>query len=193
MRSSGPLTLAGLAVLLFAAGCTGSEGGTATPGTSNTTSVAESTSPKPSSTRPREIKLDGKDPCSLLTKDQLLQLAFNRPGRSGTEPTLKSPYCAWTVSGPSVQVITVTNEGIEAWTSGKRTGQPQEIAPVVGFPALTVAVPSDESRCDVLVDVANGQYLLVNYSVISDTPDRFPKPCDGGRQVAEVIMQNLVK
>lgn len=137
--------------------------------------------------------MDGKDPCQLLTTEQLLSLKFDRPGRSGTEPTLKSPYCTWTVTGPSVQLITVTNEGIEAWTSGKRTGQVKEIAPIAEFPAITVTLSSDEDRCDVLVDVADGQYLLVNYSVSPSYRDRFPQPCDGGRQVAEAAMQNLVK
>jgi hypothetical protein len=44
-----------------------------------------------------------------------------------------------------------------------------------------------------MVDTADGQYLMVTYSVISSTPERFPKPCDGARQVAEAAMQDLLK
>lgn len=193
MRRSASLALAGLALLVLVTACNSSEGGTATPGASTTTSAAEPTSTKATSTRPREIKLEGKDPCQLLTQEQLSVLKFDRPGRSVDAPTYKAKGCSWTVSGPSARVVPVTTEGIDVWTSGKRTGQPQEIAPIVGFPALTVALPSDKDRCDLMVDTAEGQYLLVTYSVISDTPDRFPKPCDGARQVAEAAMQNLVK
>lgn len=193
MRQSAPPLLAGLALLVLVAACNSSEGGTATPSTPPASSVAESTSTKPSSTRPREIKLDGKDPCQLLTQEQLLALKFDRPGRSVDAPTYKTKGCSWTVSGPSTRITPVTSEGIEVWTSGKRTGQPVEIAQISGFPAFSVTLSSEEERCDVMVDTAEGQYLLVTYSVSPDYKDRAPKPCDGARQVAEAVMQNLVK
>lgn len=77
MRRSGPLALAGLALLVLVKACNSSEGGTATPGASTTTSAAGPTSTKATSTRPREIKLDGQDPCQLLTQEQLSALKFD--------------------------------------------------------------------------------------------------------------------
>lgn len=191
MRRSVPALLAGVTMLTFITACSNSEGGTPTPGTA--TSTAESTSTKPSSTRPREIKLDAKDPCLLLTAEQLPPLKIDEAGRPGNAPTFKAKECSWTVTGASSRLAPVTSEGIEVWTSGKRTGQPVEMAPISGFPAISVTVPSDQDRCDVMVDVADGQYLLATFSVSPSFRDRFPKPCDGARQLAEAAMQNLVK
>jgi hypothetical protein len=181
--------LVGITMLAFITACTDSKGGTPTPGT--TGSTTESTSTKPSSARPREIRLDGEDPCQLLTAEQLPALKIDRPGRPGDAPAFKAKDCSWTVTGADSRLAPVTSEGIEVWTSGKRTGQPEQIAPVEGFPAIKVTVASQTYRCDVMVDVAEGEYLLATFSVTFE--DRFPKPCDGARQLAEAAMQNLVK
>jgi hypothetical protein len=191
MRRSAPSALAGLTMLAFITACGDSEGGAPTPGTA--ASTTESTSTKPSSARPREIKLDGKDPCQLLTTEQLPALKIDRPGRPGNAPAFKAKDCSWTVTGASSRLAPVTSEGIEVWTSGQRTGQAEEMAPIAAFPTISVTVPSDKDRCDVVVDVADGQYLLATFSLSGFKPEEFPKPCDGARQLAEAAMQNLVK
>lgn len=191
MHRSASVLLVGIAAVAFITACSDSNGGTATP--ASTTPTTESTSTKPSSARPREIKLDGKDPCQLLTSTQLAALKFDRPGKPEDAPAYKANGCVWAISGPDARVLPVTSEGIDVWASGKRTGQPKEIAPVAGFPAITVTLPSDRQRCDLMVDTAEGQYLMVTYSLTPGFEDRFPKPCDGARQVAEAVMQNLVK
>jgi hypothetical protein len=191
MRRSVSALLASVTVLALGTACSDSRGGTATPG--STTPTTESTSTKPSSTRPLEIKLDGKDPCQLLTAEQLPALKIDRPGRPGTAPAFNAKDCSWTVTGADSRLAPVTSEGIEVWTGGERTGQAEKTAPIAAFPAISVTVPSDKDRCDVMVDVADGQYLLATFSVSPSFKDRFPKPCDGARQVAEAAMQNLVK
>lgn len=191
MRRSVPAVLASVTLLAFITACSESEGGTPTPGTAGSTT--ESTSTKPSSARPREIKLDGKDPCQLLTAEQLPSLKIDRPGRPGSAPAFKAKDCSWTVTGADSRLAPVTSEGIEVWTSGKRTGQAEETTPIATYPAISVTVPSDQDRCDVMVDVADGQYLLATFSVSPSFMDRFPKPCEGARQLAEAAMQNLVK
>ncbi|WP_275591756.1 DUF3558 domain-containing protein [Lentzea nigeriaca] len=178
-------------MLAFVTACSHSEGGTPMPGTAAPTT--ESTSTRPSSGRPREIKLDGKDPCQLLTAEQLPSLKIDRPGRPGNAPAFKAKDCSWTVTGADSRLAPVTSEGIEVWTGGKRTGQAEQTEPIATFPAISVTVPSDQDRCDVAVDVADGQYLLATFSVSPSFRDRFPKPCDGARQLAEAAMQNLVK
>ncbi|MET8759697.1 DUF3558 domain-containing protein [Lentzea sp. NPDC004782] len=182
---------AGITVLAFIAACSDSKGGTATP--DSTTPTTESTSAKPSSARPREIKLDGKDPCQLLTAEQLPSLKIDRPGRPGTAPAFNAKDCSWTVTGAASRLTPVMSEGIDVWTGAERTGQAEKTAPIAAFPAISVTVPSDQDRCDVMVDVADGQYLLATFSVSPSFRDRFPKPCDGARQLAEAAMQNLVK
>jgi hypothetical protein len=191
MRRSVPALLTGVTLLMFITACSDSRGGTATPG--STTPTTESTSTKPSSTRSREIKLDGKDPCQLLTAEQLPSLKIDRPGRPGEAPAFKAKDCSWTVTGASSSLAPVTSEGMEVWTSGERTGQAEKTAPIATFPTISVTVQSDKDRCDVMVDVADGQYLLATFSVSPSFKDRFPAPCDGARQLAEAAMQNLMK
>jgi len=191
MRRSAPTLLASLTLLAFITACSHSERGTPTPGTA--ASTTESTSTKPSSARPQEIKLDGKDPCRLLAAEQLPSLKIDRPGRPGDAPAFKAKDCSWTVTGASSRLAPVTSEGIEVWTSGQRTGQAEKTPPIAGFPAISVTVASDKDRCDVMVDVADGQYLLATFSLSGFKPEEFPKPCDGARQLAEAAMQNLVK
>lgn len=188
MRRCVPALLASVTVLALVTACSNSEQGTPTAA-----STTESTSTKPSSTRPRGIKLDGKDPCQLLTAEQLPSLKIDRPGRPGNASAFNAKDCSWTVTGASSRLAPVTSEGIDVWTSGRRTGQAEETPPIAGFPAISVTVASDKDRCDVMVDVADGQYLLATFSLSGFKPEEFPKPCDGARQLAEAAMQNLVK
>lgn len=182
-----------LCVMLLTA-CTGTEGGTASPRSStteSTTSASKSTAP--TSSRPREIKLDGKNPCELMTAEQLAAIAPTTAPRPDTSSTFKSPNCSFNADGAFWRITTVVTEGIDAWTSGKREGRPAEIQPITGFPAITVTLPTDQVLCNIAVDVANGQYLYTGFEVSDGFADKFPKPCDGARMVAEAAMQNLLK
>ncbi|MEV1115088.1 DUF3558 domain-containing protein [Actinosynnema sp. NPDC049800] len=180
-----------MCVLLFVGAC--STGGTASP---HTTGTSEPTTPTPttaSSSRPQTIKLDGREPCSLLTAAQLEGLQIDRAGRPLEVDALKATGCTWTVTGASNILVPVLHEGIETWTGGKRTGQPAPAEPVAGFPTITVPVPGSPNRCDLMIDTAESQYLAVAFSVLPNFEDRFPEPCAGARQLAEAAMQNLLK
>jgi hypothetical protein len=172
--------------------CSSSEGGAATP-QSTTESTTSSTTSTPSSTRPKEIRLDGKNPCELMTAEQLAAIGETTAPRQNTSSAFNSPNCDFNTTGALWNITLVITEGIEVWTGGKRQGQPTEIAPIAGFPAITVTRPSTDVRCDLAVDVADGQYLFVGFEASKSFADRFPKPCDGARQVAEAAMQNLTK
>ncbi|HWO67440.1 MAG TPA: DUF3558 domain-containing protein [Umezawaea sp.] len=177
--------------------CTNTEGGTASPRSSTmapATSHASSSTPSaPSSSRPREVRLDGKKPCELMTAEQLAAIAPTTAPRANTASTFNSPNCDFNATGASWRITTVTTEGVEAWTTGKRQGQPTEIPPIAGFPAITVSLPTDKVACDIAIDVADGQYLYAGFEVRESFADKFPKPCDGARMVAEAAMQNLTK
>ncbi len=157
--------------------------------------VAATTSPgnREPSSRPRELKLDGRKPCDLLTADQLTRLDIDRPGKPLEVAALRSTGCHWITTRASAILVPVTAEGIEAWADGKRLGRAEEIAPISGFRAITVTVESDAERCDVMVDTGVGQYLAAAFSVTAPDPSQAPKPCDGARQLAEAAMQNLLK
>jgi len=177
-------------------GCTSTTSGTAAPRSSTTRttpSPTTSASTAPSSTRPREIRLDGKKPCDLITAEQLAVFGEFTAPRPNTSSFFNAPNCDFSADGAFWNITTVTTEGIEEWTSGKRKGQATEISPITGFPAIAVTLPTDQVRCNVAIDIANGQYLYTGFEVSKSYADKFPKPCDGARIVAEAAMQNLLK
>jgi len=187
--------LAAAICLAMLSACTSTEGGTASPTTEATTSptTSASKSTAPSSNRPREIKLDGKKPCDLLTAEQLAVIAPTTAPRPNTSNFDNAPNCDFSATGAFWSITVVTSEGIEEWTSGKRRGQATEIPPIAGFPAITVTLPTDQVACDIAIDVADGQYLYAGFEVSKSFADKFPKPCDGARVGAEAAMQNLLK
>ncbi|HUQ58601.1 DUF3558 domain-containing protein [Lentzea sp.] len=178
-----------MAVLAAMSACTNAPG-TPRPESASTTPPVTTTS---KSARPREVKLDGRDACQLLTAAQLPALKINGIGRPVDAPALKAKGCSWTDNGASIRLVPVTIEGIDAWTSGKKTGRPTEVPPVEGFAAITVTVDSDPGVCDVLIDTADGQYLAARFSVSPSFEGDFPKPCDGARALAEAAMENLLR
>ncbi|SDG87500.1 Protein of unknown function [Lentzea fradiae] len=181
-------TVALLAVVSACAPTSGSPKPQSSPDPQGTTTTTES-----ATARPREITLTGKDPCQLLTAEQLPALKIDREGRPRHSDLYKTTGCAWTVNGAGNSIVPVTSEGIGAWRDGTRQGEVTEIDPVLGFPAIKVTIPSDENACDVHVDTADGQYLAVAFSVLPTYEDRFPKPCDGARALAEAAMRNLLR
>ncbi|MEJ2859014.1 MULTISPECIES: DUF3558 domain-containing protein [unclassified Saccharothrix] len=179
--------------LLAVAGCGAEPTTSGSPRTAPATPTSTEEGTRPASSRPRELKLDGREPCTLLTADQLARLDIDRPGKPLEVAALRSTGCNWITTRASSSLVPVMAEGIEAWTEGKRTGRPQEIDPISGFPAITVTVASNAERCDVMVDTGAGQYLAAGFSVTAPDPSKVPKPCDGARQLAEAAMQNLLK
>jgi hypothetical protein len=185
-----------LATFALTTGCS-PEPGTPTPEKTTPEGAGVDTTPSSqppsSSPRPRELKLDDTAPCGLLTAEQLPSLKIDRAGRTVEVDAYQATGCSWTVTGASSRLVPVTKEGIEVWTDGKRTGQASRIEPIMGFPAITVILPGQEASCDAMVDTANGQYLLATATVNPNFEDRFPKPCDGARKLAEAAIQNLLK
>ncbi|MET1075334.1 MAG: DUF3558 domain-containing protein [Umezawaea sp.] len=186
-----PLATTALCLLALAA-CSSPQSGTAAPATTGQSATTKP-STEPVSTRPREVDLTGADPCGLMTADQLAEIGETTTPKPGTSPTFKSPNCTFNTTGATWRITTVATEGIEAWTSGKRQGQPADIPPISGFRAITVTVPTDAVACDIAVDVAAGQYLYAGFEVSKSFAAKFPKPCDGARTVAEAAMKNLTK
>ena len=76
--------------------------------------------------RPKEVRLDGVDPCTLLTAEQRAALGFEsepRTGRSRRPPCYRGdvPICTmrgFTGDASSVGIGVVTTAGIDLWTTG---------------------------------------------------------------------------
>lgn len=151
-------------ILVLVGGCTGGGGGSAEP-------TGLSLPP-----RPRDLRIDGVEPCSLLTEQQRAEL-----GLDGT-PTLRKSssalfgrdesVCLYSGFDPRavfVGVGTVTTAGIGVISDGdlEATLSPLDVE---GFPAVR-AVPSQLTKfCSVFVDVGPGQLLDVQFSDGGRTP-----------------------
>ncbi|ONI91755.1 hypothetical protein ALI22I_01760 [Saccharothrix sp. ALI-22-I] len=168
------------------------QGGTTNETVSATVVSTTSTAIKPSSGRPRDVELDDRLACELLSADQFPMLEIDSEGHTTEIEALKATGCTWTVTGASNILAPVLHEDIGAWMDGKRIGKGEWVAPVAGFPTITVAIPGSPDRCDLMVGTTDNQYLAVAFSVSPGFLDRFPTPCDGARQLAEAAMQNLI-
>jgi hypothetical protein len=145
-----------LATAVLAAGCTAAVEGT-----------PSAAPPAPLPVRPREVRLEGVDPCSLLTRTQQTALGL------ASEPQLiiadvalfrgTVPTC--TIRGPSPEsrllaISTVTTVGVERWHDPDVAAQVRPTL-VAGFPALVVKPARYNDYCSIEVDVAPGQLLDV--------------------------------
>jgi hypothetical protein len=162
-------TTVGFALIaLLASGCDGGEPG-ASASEPTTSGVATPTVAVPP--RPREVGIDGVDPCKLLTGEQLRELKVARQPRPTTAenqaPELIGPECVFSVTDAgkfydySVQVL--NTEGIEAWLTGKRLVN-AELVSVGGFPAVDFYHRGNNPinfSCYTSVGVADGQQLLI--------------------------------
>ena len=177
-----------LVACVLAAGCTAAVEGT--PAT------ATAVPPPP---RPREVRLDGVNPCSLLTPEQRAGLGLtSEPQASrprvelfrGDVPTctIRGPYpeAALLVSGA------VTTVGVERWSQSDIAASVRPTT-VAGFPAV-VAVPTRfRDYCNVEVDVAPGQLLDVQYGAggpQASVPQE--QLCTRAAESAEMMMSALL-
>lgn len=178
-------------VVLFLAGCTTVAGSPAPADPAPPTSTA--------STRPREVRIDGVDPCSLLTEQQRAQLGLDGEPRFDDSPSLlfpgNVPMCVTSGFEPraiAVGVSVVTTAGIELFTSGQLAADVRPVT-IAGFPAA-VAVPTRLAAfCAVVVDVAPGQLIEVQ---VLDGGRKPPIPqeqlCRDAEQSAEAVMTTLL-
>ncbi|GGM40963.1 hypothetical protein GCM10012275_09930 [Longimycelium tulufanense] len=178
------------AAVLFVSGCATGVVGAPAPGSGDGT---------PGATRPRELRLDGVDPCSVLTADQLGRLGMDRPpaGRAGQE--FESAACTFRGEGPAVVgVVLSTTRGLAAVGPDQLRGTRRELT-VEGYPAVEVRIPDADRTevCTLSVDVATGQMLdVVSRTEPTSTEPTSPRPDDDERcrranEVTRMVLGNL--
>lgn len=185
-----------MAIVLLAAGCTTVSSGEPRPtGTPPETSAEETSTSADPEERPREIPLDSIDPCALIPQADYPNYYMDEPGTPGQSETYQSPQCLWAGTDVGAFGITlVVTDGMETWLDGSRVNVEAERAdPVAEFPAVEILLEGDDNRCDVAVDVADGQHLLATVTIDNDSLSKLPEPCDYARQFAESAMSTLVE
>lgn len=150
--------------------------------------------------RPREVRLDGLDPCTLLTGSDRRELGLDQRPVLDVAPSALyggvTQLCS--IGGFEPRAISV---GVELSVTGGielffRPGVRSEIRPieVEGFPAV-VAVPVQITDfCTVVLDVAPGQAVDVQFADGGRVP---PIPqdllCSDAQRVAALVMVNLLR
>lgn len=191
MRRIVASAIAAFAAVSTLSACAGSSGSaSSTTAGQGPPSTAGSSTKSPVS-RPRQLRLDGVQPCSLLTAAQQQQLQTHNP-KAAFDNGLKAPVCDFYLNGGLYSLGIVTNDRASSWTDGSRPGQATNQAPVAGFPTVSHTDDLDPGACDVIVDTADGQYLVANMRILPGAESRFPEKCSGGHQLAEAAMANLL-
>lgn len=190
-------------MLISVVGCTSSTGGDPTPDQNgNETSTRQpGGSSAPSEElppRPRDLSLDGVEPCSLLTKTQLDQLRselqLDKPPRSYTsdDTHYKAPTCGLEQSREpydSIDLMVVTSEGAEIWLSGERNVDAWQVS-VGGYPAVDYKLRgSEDAECVTAVDVADGQQMIVDFIPLERRD--YKQLCQTTEKVAAMALQTL--
>lgn len=184
------LGLAGAALLIALTAC----GTPQTPSPpSAPTAAAPTSSPFPP--RPSELRLNGLNPCVLLTSAQERKLGVvatapvQQPGGPGTTS------CNWfSDEGPSNgwTAQTDVSKGAPATLD---SSVPTQIVQVDGFSAIQGATPvgHPEGYCALFIDVAQSQYLAVAYDTDNnEIPGmNHQVACQQATKVATFMIQNL--
>jgi hypothetical protein len=116
---------------------------------------------------------------------------IEKMGVSGQNKQFNAPECSYGGIRDAYWVMLVTTEGIEAWSDGSRKVEVDEAEPVEGFPAIAFSSDFDPNRCDVVVDVADGQYLTTSV-LPGRTSTPLSESCELAHKFAESAMSTLV-
>jgi hypothetical protein len=187
------LLAAGAAVAAVLVGCASPVSGTPTPAPEDPAVTVELPP------RPRDVPVDGIDPCTLLTSSDREELGLD------FEPVLTSSpsglynggvvqLCSIRGSEPAIRVgvlLSVTG-GVELFL---RPRVPAVLTPieVAGFPALVADPTQFTEFCDVVVDTAPRQVLDVSVANGGRTPPLAESElCLEAERIANLAMKELL-
>jgi hypothetical protein len=187
--------------------CTQTSAGQAQPGPNTETPSSppprtQSGSPSSSAAippRPKELTINGIDPCALFTQTQITQLQVDRTRKRTNESeqfngmaecvleVRKQPFYNYTATA-------VTNEGIRPWLSGSRNVDAR-LGSVAGYAAATYwfrgARGTNAADCSTAVDVAEGQQLIIKTNNDGDHSFALEQMCQRAEQAAALAIQTL--
>jgi len=185
---------AGMALLLGLTAC-GTGSSPSAPSTAVPGPAAPATN-SPFPPRPVELRLDGVDPCAVLTSAQEGQLGVKQVGRDNNSDALGSAACQWGNNGKKpdnrwLARLIVKRGADYALTSSTGT----QVVQVDGFSAVQTTSPygDPKTHCILLVDVAQGESLWAEYdNIAGDYPGiNHQVACQLTQGAAEFMVQNL--
>jgi len=198
-RLPGWLTLAlGTTLLIGLAGCD-TPPNVSSQSEAPASSVASSTpSARALPPRPTDLRLDGVNPCDLLTGADQAQLGVSPGTVNDGADSLSSAGCRWT--DPSGHpdnnwvALAVVRRGADA---ALRSATGAQIGLIDGFPAVQTTSDSADPglSCELFLDVAAGQTLSVEYvNRRGDYPNiNHGIACQQATGAAKLLLANLRK
>jgi hypothetical protein len=187
--------LLGSAALAFgAAGCAPAS---PPPATSSPPPPPVATTSSPFPPRPAELRLDGVDPCALLTPAEVARLGVDQGDRFDDADQFRSLSCDWANSGgvkPEKSWIAraIVKQGAD-YALGNIA--PVQVVKVGGFSAVQTSSPyqNAERQCILAIDVAQGEQLRVQFdNRAGDFPGiNHQVACQQASNAAELMLQNL--
>jgi hypothetical protein len=144
--------------------------------------------------RPRELPLDGTDPCKILSAPVRTQLSLDtKPQPYRDEHFAESKACSMRGSNSATvaRIALVTTMGVDVWLDSTAQVETQQVR-IAGFPALVVRTPGIEDACNVEVDLASGQFLDVLFrDGGNNPPTKQDTLCAGAQRIAEAAVTAL--
>lgn len=185
-RGARSWTVAATALLLLGLTACGTEA-PAPPPAEPTSAPASALLPP----RPMVLRLDGVQPCSLLTAQEVARLGVRRIGPAWDNTS----SCDWQTPGMKLgygfSASLERQEGAEVAAQGEGA----QVVSVGGFPAVRTAsaIFDPTYSCIYVVDVAPGQILGLFYeNTYKDIPGmNHELACQRAAQVAELMVANL--
>jgi hypothetical protein len=185
-------------------GCTTSEAGTATPeSTADSTSSAEPKPPESSASPtvevpapPRDLSLEGIDPCAVLTEAQQDELKITDVNPTVGEGSIYQDMKECNLDADSAEpfitynLVAVTNVDLDFMFSGNLNADVR-LTSVGDYPAAEFNIKGGEDvDCAIALGVAKNQLLHVEMTSYGAdfTGEQL---CAGSKQVAEMALQTL--
>jgi len=169
--------------LVALAGCSERSTGTPTPVPSSSTSAPPS--------RPKNIDLAGKQRC-LLTKADWTGFLIEKDGEmKERDKDPKGMECFYSNNVGYFGYLFNTTDGVKYWTDTPGSEKVNSVAPVQGYPAYERSTSPDKNRCDIIVDVSDGQALDVYASIDARSESKLSPKCETARKLAEIAITAL--
>ncbi|WNV83083.1 DUF3558 domain-containing protein [Umezawaea sp. Da 62-37] len=172
-----------MSIVLVLAGCADKTTGIA----SRDFGAATTTTP----VRPKNIDLNGKQHC-LLAPTDWADVSIEKDGT--LEDRTDDPQgveCAYNTNIGYFGFLFNITDGIGLWTDPRVAEKIDPVTPVLGYPAFQRAHGTNSGRCDIIVDVSEGQALDVFASIDHRSAPRLPPKCETARKLAELALTAL--
>jgi hypothetical protein len=156
--------------------------------------IADSDSPtSATAVRPHPIDLEGRQRC-LLSQTQWPEFAIEKDGDLVTrDRNPQGRQCFYDTNVGYFGYLFNTTDGVEYWTTTPTSDRIVPTDRVLGFPALERTGSADTGRCDLIIDVADGQALDVFASIDQRSAANYPPACAVARRLAEIAITELTR